>query len=233
MLLTCARRLFAGMLIAIAALGASIAAQQITNRDLIEAAKTPDRWLTYSGDYSGRRHSPLTQITPANVQQLTAQWTFQTGVLGKFEATPIILDGIIYITGPNNTAWALDARTGRSIWQYQRILPDTAELNVCCGMVNRGIAVYRDLLLMTTLDAHLVALDMKTGKQVYDVVLEDYKRGYASTMAPLLVKDKVIVGIAGAEFGIRGFIDAYDAATGKRDWRFYTVAGPGEPGGDT
>ena len=233
MLLTCARRLFAGMLIAIAALGASIAAQQITNRDLIEAAKTPDRWLTYSGDYSGRRHSPLTQITPANVQQLTAQWTFQTGVLGKFEATPIILDGIIYITGPNNTAWALDARTGRSIWQYQRILPDTAELNVCCGMVNRGFAVYRDLLLMTTLDAHLVALDMKTGKQVYDVVLEDYKRGYASTMAPLLVKDKVIVGIAGAEFGIRGFIDAYDAATGKRDWRFYTVAGPGEPGGDT
>jgi len=217
-----------------AAFGVSIAAQQqITGRDLIEALKTPDRWLTYSGDYSGRRHSSLTQITPANVNQLTAQWTFQTGVLGKFEATPVVLDGIIYITGPNNTAWALDARTGRSMWQYQRILPDTADLNVCCGMVNRGFAVYRDLLLMTTLDAHLVALDMKTGKQVYDVFIEDYKRGYASTMAPLLVKDKVIVGIAGAEFGIRGFIDAYDAATGKREWRFYTVAGPGEPGGDT
>ena len=208
-------------------------AQQITSQDLLDAFKDPSRWLTYAGDYSGRRHSPLTQITPANVNQLTAQWTFQTGVLGKFEASPIVLDGIIYITGADNNAWALDARTGRTIWRHTRILPDTADLNVCCGMVNRGFAVYRDLLIMTTLDAHLVALDMKTGNPVYDVVVDDYKRGYAATVAPLLVKDKVIIGIAGAEFGIRGFIDAYDAATGKRAWRFWTVAAPGEPGGDT
>jgi alcohol dehydrogenase (cytochrome c) len=228
-----ARVLATTVLVALTGWSITVAAQQVSSQDVLDGLKDPGRWLTYAGDYSGRRNSPLTQVTPANVNQLTAQWTFQTGVLGKFEATPIVLDGIIYITGPDNTAWALDARTGRSIWRHQRNLPDMADLNVCCGMVNRGFAVYRDLLVMTTLDAHLVALDMKTGGIVYDVVIDDYKRGYAATVAPLLVKDKVIIGIAGAEFGIRGFIDAYDAATGKRAWRFWTVAAPGEPGGNT
>lgn len=228
-----ARALVTTLLAGLTGWSVTVGAQQITGQDLLDAFKDPTRWLTYAGDYSGRRHSPLTQITPANVNQLTAQWAFQTGVLGKFEATPIVIDGIIYITGPDNNAWALDARTGRTIWRHTRILPDVADLNVCCGMVNRGFAVYRDLLIMTTLDAHLVALDMKTGGLVYDVVIDDYKRGYAATVAPLLVKDKVILGIAGAEFGIRGFLDAYDAATGKRAWRFWTVPAPGEPGGDT
>jgi len=228
-----ARALATTVLVALTGWSMTAAAQQISSQDVLDGFKDPSRWLSYAGDHSGRRNSPLTQITPANVNQLTAQWTFQTGVLGKFEATPIVLDGIIYITGPDNTAWAVDARTGRSIWRHQRNLPDMADLNVCCGMVNRGFAVYRDLLVMTTLDAHLVALDMKTGGIVYDVVIDDYKRGYAATVAPLLVKDKVIIGIAGAEFGIRGFIDAYDAATGKRAWRFWTVPAPNEPGGNT
>ncbi len=215
---------------------AVLAAQQpgppsVTSQDLLNGLKDPTKWLTYSGDYSGHRHSPLRQITPENVSQLAAQWTFQTGVLGSFQATPVVIDGVIYITGFNNNAWAIDARSGRAIWRYRRNLPE--DLHNCCGPVNRGFAVLGDRLFMTTIDAHLLALDMKTGAVVYDVTLEDYKVGYSSTVAPLVVKDKVILGIAGAEYGIRGFIEAFDAQTGRNVWRFYTVAGPGEQGGNT
>ena len=207
-------------------------AQSVTAEQLnAPLGADPERWLHYSGDYSGQRHSPLTQITPGNVGQLLPQWAFQTGVLGKFETTPLVIDGILYVTGPNNTAWALDARTGRQIWRYSRELPEG--LNVCCGRVNRGFAALGNRLYMTTLDAHLLAFDMKTGAIVWDVVIDDYKRGYTATAAPLIVKDKVIVGIAGAEYGIRGFIDAFDAATGKKAWRFWTVPGPGEKGSET
>ena len=124
-------------------------------------------------------------------------------------------------------------RSGREIWRYRRELPATGTLTACCGLVNKGFAVLGDRLFMTTLDAHLLALDMKTGAVVWDATMEDYTKGYASTIAPLVVKDKVIVGVAGGEYGIRGFIDAYDAKTGKRAWRFYTIPGPGEPGNDT
>ena len=204
------------------------AAPQVTPQDLADGLKDPSRWLTYGGDYNGHRHSPLTQITPENVNQLVAQWTFQTGTLGSFQTTPLVMDGVLYVTGFNNNAWAIDARSGRTIWRYRRDLPE--DWRGCCGAVNRGFGVLGDRLFMATIDAHLVALDMKTGGVLYDVELTDYKLGYSATVAPLVVKDKVIVGIAGAEYGIRGFIDAYDAQTGKRAWRFYTVAGPGDPG---
>jgi alcohol dehydrogenase (cytochrome c) len=212
----------------------TLAAQQspqITSQDLLNGLKDPTRWLTYSGDYNGHRHSPLTQITPANVNQLTPQWTFQTGTTGSFQTTPVVVDGVLYVTGYNNNAWAIDARSGRPFWRYRRELPD--DLRTCCGPVNRGFGVIGDRLFMTTIDAHLLALDMKTGAVIFDIELEEYKHGYSATIAPLVVKDKVIIGIAGAEFGTRGWIDAYDPQTGKRVWRFYTVAGPGEPGGDT
>jgi alcohol dehydrogenase (cytochrome c) len=223
----------------VAAAGVSLAAQEISisSKDLLEGLANPSRWLTYSGDYGGTRHSPLKQITPANAAQLVAQWTFQTGVatggLTKFEGTPLAIDGILYETGALNHAWAIDARTGRQIWHYQRLLPPAPELKVCCGLVNRGFGVLRNRLYMTTLDAHLVALDMKTGKEVWDVPIADYKAGHASTVAPLIVNDKVIVGIAGGEYAIRGFIDAYDPETGKQLWRFYTIPAPGEPGANT
>jgi alcohol dehydrogenase (cytochrome c) len=190
------------------------------------------QWLSYSGDDTGRRHSALTQITTANAGELRPVWTFQTGVLGKWEASPLVIDGVIYATGPENTAWAIEAGTGRMLWRYRRVL-QLGELSICCGPVNRGFAVYKNKLLMLTLDAHLLALDITTGKPVYDVVVADSRQGYTGTAAPLVVKDKVIVGIAGAEFGIRGFIDAFDAETGTRAWRFWTVPLPGEPGGDT
>ena len=112
-------------------------------------------WLNYGGDYAGQRHSPLTQITPANINGLAVQWAFQTATLCKFEATPIVVNGVIYITGPNNTAWAIDARSGRQLWSYRRDLPEG--MNICCGRVNRGFAVLGDRLYMNTLDAHLLA----------------------------------------------------------------------------
>lgn len=189
-------------------------------------------WTTYSGDFTGQRHSPLKEITPANVAQLHPVWTFQTGVLGKFEATPLVIDGVIYTSGQDNYVFAIDARTGRQLWRYRKTLPATG-MTVCCGNVNRGLAVYQDKLLLTTLDAHLVALDIKSGNVVYDVEIDDYRKGYTGTAAPLVVKDKVIVGISGAEFGIRGFIDGFDAATGKKAWRFWTVPLANESGGDT
>ena len=188
-------------------------------------------WLTFGGNYANHRHSPLTQITPENVGRLVPKWTFQTATLGNFETTTLVRDNVLYVTGPLNMAWALDGRTGREIWRYRRELPQN--LTACCGLVNRGFGVLGDRLFMVTLDAHLLALDMKTGTIAWDATMEDYKMGYASTLAPLVVKDKVIVGIAGGEFGIRGFIDAYEAQTGKRAWRFYTIPGPGEPGHNT
>ena len=235
---------------AVVAFGISVAAQfptapaspgvpnapNITAKDLADGLKNPARWTSYSGDYSGQRHSPLKQITPQNVNQLAAQWTFQNNVSlpgQKFETTPLVVDGVIYATGALNYAWAIDARTGRQLWRYQYQLPPQASLKVCCGLVNRGFAIYGDRLFMATLDAHLVALDAKTGKQVWDVKLADYQEGYASTVAPLIVKDKVIVGIAGGEYAIRGFIDAYDPKDGKQIWRFWTVPAPGEPGSET
>jgi alcohol dehydrogenase (cytochrome c) len=212
-----------------AALVAQTAGPQVTPQDLLDGLKDPGKWLTNGGDYNGHRHSPLTQITPANVAQLSAQWTFQTGTLGNFQTTPVVIDGVIYATGFGGNAWAIDARSGRTIWRYRRNLPE--DMHLCCGTPNRGFGVMGDRLFMATADAHLLALDIKTGGIVWDVELADYKVGYSATVAPLVVKDKVIVGIAGAEFGIRGFIDAYNVQTGKRAWRFFTVAGPDDPVG--
>jgi len=222
-----------------AALGVLLSAQQprptlVTEQEL-RAGLPADgsRWVTFGGTYANHRHSPLAQITPENVSRLVPQWSFQTDTLGRFETTPLLRDNILYVTGPQNLAWAIDARTGRQIWRFRRELPPTGTLTACCGLVNKGFGVLGDRLFLATLDAHLLALDIKTGAVVWDATLEDYRRGYASTIAPLVVKDKVIVGVAGGEYGIRGFIDAYDAQTGKRAWRFYTIPGPGEPGNET
>ncbi len=227
----CRAALFVAVGAAFAAASLTAQGPGITAKDLLDGLSNPTRWLTYSGDYTGQRFSPLTQITPANAGQLAAQWTFQTGVVNKFEATPIVLDGVLYLTGALNHAWAVDARSGKQIWHYQRQLPEG--LKVCCGMVNRGFAILGDRLFMVTLDAHFVALEMKTGKVIYDKEMAAPKDGFAATGAPLIVKDKVIVGVAGGEYANRGFIDAYNPATGDRLWRFYTIPAPGEPGSET
>jgi alcohol dehydrogenase (cytochrome c) len=207
----------------------------VTSQDLLDGFKNPARWLTFSGDYSGRRHSPLKQITPENVRRLAPLWTFQAEgmVINRgYETTPLVLDGVMYITGNNNYAWAVDMRSGRQIWRYRRVLPPGLTYGGA-NPSNRGFAALGNRLFMGTVDAHLVALDRDTGDVLWDVALDDYKVGHAVTAAPLVIKDKVITGNAGGDLPTRGFLDAYDAATGKRVWRFYTIPAPGEPGSET
>jgi alcohol dehydrogenase (cytochrome c) len=207
----------------------------ISYHDLLNGLKDPTRWLTYSGDYTGMRHSPLAEIAPANVQRLAVEWAFQTGTMTRgrgFEGTPLALDGVLYVTGSNNFAWAIDARSGRPFWQYRRELPPDLTYG-SSAPVNRGFGMLGNRLFMVTLDAHLLAFEKSSGRILWDVVLADYKIGYAATMAPLVIDGKVIVGISGGEYPTRGFLDAYDPATGARIWRFYTVPGPGEPGSET
>jgi alcohol dehydrogenase (cytochrome c) len=207
----------------------------LTSQDHLDGFKNQSRWLMYSGDYTGRRHSPLTQVTPGNVGRLAAQWAFQADnmVAGRgFEGTPLLLDGVLYVTGNNNTAWAINVRTGDQIWRYRRNLPPGLTYG-SANASNRGFAALGDLLFMGTLDAHLIALDRRTGKLVWDQTVENFKVGYAITQAPLIVKDKIIIGIAGGDIPTRGFVDAYDAKTGERAWRFYTIPARGEPGSET
>jgi alcohol dehydrogenase (cytochrome c) len=209
----------------------TLAAQQaggplVTNQDLLAGLPNDgSKWLIHHGNYFGHRYSPLTQITPENVNQLKAQWTFQTTLGPSFQTTPLFVDNVLYVTGVSGNAWAIDARTGRQIWRYRRNMPG----DVQGGSQNRGFAAHGDKLFLGTSDAHLVALDMKTGDVIWDVELADYKKRYSVTVAPLVVKDKVIIGPAGAEYGIRGFIDAFDVNTGKKAWRFYTVRPRAEP----
>ncbi len=204
---------------------------QVTFTRLLNSSKEPQNWLTYSGDYTGHRFSTLDQINTKNAQELVAKWAYQTAGTGKFETTPLVVDGILYGTGQDDRAFALDARTGRPIWQYQRQLP--TDIRPCCGRVNRGLAILGDKVFLGTLDAHVIALDAKTGNIMWDVEAVDHTKGYSFTAAPLAVKNLVILGVSGGEYGIRGFIDAYDADTGQRKWRFYTTPGPGEPGHET
>jgi len=209
---------------------ASTARAQLTPERLLEAEKEPGNWLTYSGNYKSWRFSPLDRITRANVPQLRLKWVHQMRN-PQVETTPLVVDGVLYLTEPPNDVAALDAETGRVFWRYRRSLP--TDLRACCGKVNRGLAMQGETLFMGTLDAHLVALDARTGDVVWDVEVADYRQGYAITGAPLSVKNQIVTGIAGGEYGIRGFLDAYDAETGERKWRFYTVPAPGEHGNDT
>jgi len=203
--------------------------------DILAGFADPERWLTYAGDYSGTRHSPLTQITADNVHQLRPIWTFQTGTTTRgrgFETTPLADDGILYVTGSNNYAWAIDARTGRAFWSYRRNLPNDLTYGASAP-VNRGFGMLGDRLFMVTLDAHLMAFDRRTGDVLWERELADYQVGYSATLAPLVLDNKVIVGISGGEYRTRGFIDAFDPVSGERLWRFNTIPGPGEPGSET
>ncbi len=204
---------------------------QVTFDRILEANKEPQNWLTYSGSLMSQRHSPLTQITPANVKDLELQWVFQAHSQEKFEATPLVVDGVLYTVQAPNDVVAIDAVTGRVFWVFE--YAPSPEARVCCGRVNRGLAILGDTLFMGTIDSHLLAIDSKTGKPIWNVTVARGAAGYSLMHAPLVVKDKVIVGVAGGEFGIRGFLAAYDARTGKQDWKFNTIPGPGEPGHET
>lgn len=198
---------------------------------LARASAEPQNWLTYWGDYQGRHYSPLTQITPANVSKLAARWTVQMPGESILETTPLVVDGIMYTSGPPGEVFALDAKSGLQIWKYERRQKVTNPYE--SNPFNRGVAVLGNRVFVGTLDAALVALDARTGRVLWETQVADTMKGYTITAAPLAVKDKIIVGVAGGEFGIRGFLDAYDAQTGKLVWRFNTVPGPGEFGSDT
>jgi alcohol dehydrogenase (cytochrome c) len=208
-----------------------IAWGQVSFDRIVLADKEPQNWLTYSGTMLSQRHSQLTQITPANAKDLQLQWVYQARSLEKFEATPLVVDGIMYTVQAPNDVIAMDAVTGRVYWTYSHA--PSADARPCCGRINRGLAIVGDTLFMGTIDAHLLAIDAKNGKLLWNTTVGKAASGYALTHAPLVIKDKVIIGTAGGEYGIRGFIAAYDVATGKEVWRFNTIAGPNEPGGDT
>jgi len=198
---------------------------------ILNASKEPRNWLTYWGDYSAVRYRELDQINTQNVRDLRVEWIFQTGQPGAFETVPLEVDGILYFTAAGGYAYAIDARSGRQLWMYKYAIPKGAILPN--GTVNRGMAILDGSLFMVTPDGHVLALEAKTGRLLWDSVMAPNQQSHGATLAPLAIKDKVIVGVTGGEYGVRGFIDAYDAKTGKRVWRFWTVPAKGEPGGDT
>lgn len=198
---------------------------------LATALGAQENWLTYNGTFKSQHYSTLNQIDTTNAKNLSLAWVHQTRSLEKFETTPIVSGGVMYITEPPNNVAALDVRTGRIFWTYEHKLPETTF--PCCGKVHRGLALHDGVLFLTTHDAKLIALSASTGKKLWESVVADYQDGYSITVAPLVVKDKVILGPAGGELGVRGFLAAYNVHTGKQEWRFNIIPGPGEPGNET
>ncbi len=210
------------------------AAQGISNYSPVTQQRLenpePDNWLLYRRTYDGHGFSPLDQINATNVQNLVPVWTFSTGVVEGHEAPPMVNNGVMFVTTPYAQVLALDAKTGELKWRYKHPLPeDLFQLHP----TNRGVGMWQDKLLLSSVDGILIALDAKTGKEVWKTKVGDYRRGEYMTLEPLVVNGKVMVGISGGEFGVRGFIAAYDADSGKELWKTYTIPGPGEPGHDT
>ena len=204
---------------------------QVTFDRILGADREPQNWLSYSGTLFNQRFSPLTQITAANAKNLQLQWVWQSRSLEKFEATALVVNGVLYTVQAPNDVVALDAVTGRVFWTYSH--QPAPDARTCCGRVNRGLAILGDTLYMGTIDAHLLAIDAKSGSLMWDTMVASSAQRYSITHSPLVVKDKVIVGTAGGDMGIRGIVAAFDAKTGKEVWRFHTIPGPGEPGNDS
>jgi len=213
--------------------------RSVTSERLVKARAEPHNWLTYYGAYDGQRYSRLDQINTGNVKDLTVAWVFQHPLIGltaapatyAFEATPLVVDGVMFMTGPDGYVWALDAANGGLLWQYQHAIP--LDVPLCCGNVNRGVAVAEGKVFFVTPNGHLIALDAATGKPIWDKLFADVRSGESATLAPLIVKDRVLVGSSGGEYGVRGHLDAFDVTTGRHLWRRYTVPKPGEPGSET
>lgn len=222
------RLLFAALLGT--ALPAATLAQ--TADEILNADKTPENVLTYGMSYSQQRFSPLKEINRDTVKRLVPAWSYSMNNNTGEESQPLVYKGVMYVTSQNKTV-AVDALTGKEIWNTPIDYPSDTTRVVCCGIVNRGAAIYDGKLFRTTLDARVIALDMKTGKQIWAVKSGDAKDGIAMTGAPLIADGVLITGMAGAEYGSRGYIEAYDPNDGKRLWRHYTVPRPGEPGADS
>jgi alcohol dehydrogenase (cytochrome c) len=207
-------------------------AVEVEMRRIVETDKTPGEWLTYAGNYTGHRHSLLPQLTKSNVRNLRLAWVAQLRQVDReLQVSPIVADGVMFVSESRDGVVALDAKTGEVIWTYRRPVPDA--LPGCCGTPNRGVAVLGRTVFVAASDSFLIALDANTGKQRWIVKVADYRGGYTMTGAPLALGDRVVVGVAGGELGIRGFLVAFDAAEGRQLWKFNTVPGPGEAGHNT
>lgn len=204
---------------------------QVGYSRLVNAEQEPGSWLTYSGNFAAHRFSPLDEVNRTNVSSLAPKWIYQTG-RGSIETSPVVVDGVMYITVPPATVAALDLNTGRELWSWSRPMPSNL-LTLGFPVTTRGVAILGENVYFGTLDNHVVALDSSSGAVRWDTLIADNSLGYAITAAPLAIDGKIIIGISGGEAGIRGFLDAYDAATGERLWRTHTVPGPGEFGNDT
>ena len=213
------------------AAGTAPAFSPVTWQRLVNAADEPHNWLMYSGTFKSQRFSGLDQIHAGNAANLELKWAYQIPLIDRAETTPLVVDGVMFITEAPSNVVAVDAATGGLYWRYDHELPD--DLRICCGRNNRGVAILGQTLFMSTLDAHLVAIDAISGNLVWDAEVADYRDGYSKTAAPLIVKDKIVTGIAGGEFGIRGFLDSYNAESGARKWRTYTIPGPDHPHNQT
>lgn len=215
---------------ALALLATGLHAQSLD--DLKRDSATPGDVLTYGMGYNNQRYSPLKQINTGNAAKLRPVWAYSLNNPQGQESQPIVHNGVMYVT-THNTTVALDPATGKQIWKQEIELPQDVFKMACCGILNRGAAIYDGKLYRSTLDAHVVAMDAKTGKQLWKSKAADYQNGQAMTSAPLIANGVVLTGIAGGEYGTRGFIDGWDPATGKQLWRFYTTAAPDQKGGDT
>jgi alcohol dehydrogenase (cytochrome c) len=213
--------------------------RSVTGERIANARSEPQNWLTYYGAYDGQRFSALDSITTANVKQLKTAWVFQVGVIGlqaapatyAFEAAPLVVDGVMFVSGWDGYVWALDAVNGRMLWRYRYSVP--LDTPLCCGNVNRGVAVAKGKVFVSTLNGKLLALDATTGKLLWEKPFADPRAGESATAAPLIVKNMVIVGSSGGEYGVRGHLDAFDIDSGDAVWRRYNIPKPGEPGSDT
>jgi alcohol dehydrogenase (cytochrome c) len=190
-----------------------------------------NNWMSYNGDYTGRRFSSLDQVTPANVSHLAAKWVFHTRNAGVLEVTPVVVAGVMFITGSND-AYALDAKTGTLLWHHARGV-SSGLIDDASGHINRGVAVLGTRVYMETDNAHLLCLDARSGNLIWDVAYANNNRNYGGTSAPLIVNNKVLVGTSGGDDGVRGFLAAFDPLTGKQVWRFWTIPGPGEKGSES
>jgi alcohol dehydrogenase (cytochrome c) len=205
-------------------------ALHVTPEDLL-ARPVGENWTSYNGDYTGRRYSELKEINKSNVSQLRAAWVFHPGNSQRLEATPVVVRGVMYVTSANDV-FALDARTGRSLWHYTRPI-SSGLLDDAAAHKSRGVAVWDNFVYSQTDDAHLLCLDARSGNLLWDVQIADKVKQYGGTSAPLVVKDEVVVGTSGGDSGVRGFLAAYDAKTGKFKWRLWTIPAPGEFGSDS
>ncbi|SKC15814.1 PQQ-dependent dehydrogenase, methanol/ethanol family [Dyadobacter psychrophilus] len=199
----------------------------IDDRRLINAKKTPHEWITYGGNYTEDRYSTLAQITKENVKQLGLAWTINLGITRGIESTPLVANGVMYVTGSWSRVYAINALTGELQWKFDPKVPAYYGEKACCDVVNRGVALYKDYVYVGTLDGRLIALRASSGQPAWSVQTVDTARAYTVTGPPRIVAGKVIIGNGGAEYGVRGYVTAYDAMTGKQIWRTYTV--PGDP----